>query len=214
MPETSDQQQIRDAAAAIAYALANPIRVDILTVLHDGPASQKGLAETLGLPLSKVTHHVTELAKAGAIEIAYTKKVGNVDQHFWRAMTTSSFEADDLALLTRDEHQGLTKTIVGSMMAEMLSSVGAEVIAGDVYSVTAWDRIWLDKTGYKAVNQLASEFMKRMYAVAAESAARSSETKEELKPYIMGVLSFKRSRSTPNISATLEPLGTDEQSGP
>lgn len=203
----------RDVAEAVASAVAHRLRVDILTVLHDGPASQKELSAELREPLGKITHHVNELSEAGAIEVAFTKMVGNVEQNYWRAIKTSSYWPEDLAKLTVAEHQELSRTIVQSMMAELLASLRAGRLAGDPYSATAWDRVWLDERGYQDLNKATDVFFERMHEIAAESAGRSEESGEERKPYIGAVMAFRRSRTEPNTTVTVGHLGQGEPSG-
>jgi hypothetical protein len=178
-------------------------------VLHAGPESAKGLADRLHLPLSNVSHHVNELKEAQAIELAFTKTIGNVRQDFWRATTTSTYYPDDLAKLTHGEHQWLSRTIVQSMMAEMLAALRTDRLAGDEYAVTGWDHVWLDRQGYKDQYENTCAFFDRMYDIAAESVARAAEGEEDLKLYIGGVLSFERARTEPNTSASVAHLGEE-----
>lgn len=206
MPKTSDQRKPRDAADAVAHTLAHRVRVDILTILHDGPASQKELASQLHQPLSNVTHHVNELKEAGAIDVAFTKKVGNVEQHYWRAVRTSTYYPEDLAKLTREEHQMLSRVIVQSITAELLASLRAGLLAGDPYAVTGWDRVWLDEQGYQDLNEGTCVFFNRMYEIAAESAARIADTGETPKLYIGAIQTFERSRMGPNTTVAVEDL--------
>lgn len=213
MPKTSDRPKRRDAADNVAKALAHRMRVDILTVLQDGPASQKDLARQLRQPLSNINHHINELIEADAIEIAYTKKVGNVDQHYWRAIRTSTFYAEDLAELTWEEHQMLSRIIVQSITAELLASLRAGKLAGDPYAVTGWDRVWLDEQGFRDMYENTCAFSDRMNEIAAEAAARTAETGETPKPYIGAVMSFERSRTEPNTAVTVGDLEQEEPPG-
>ena len=200
----SGRRKTRDAADIVAHAVAHRLRVDILTVLHDGPASQKELSAQLHEPLSNITHHINELSDANAIEVAFTKKVGNVEQNYWRAVTTSCFwSPDDLAALTIEEHEVLSRIIVQSITAEMLAALRAGHLAGDPYAATAWDRVWLDERGYRDLNEATGTFLARMYDAAAESATRAAETGEQLKSYVGAVMAFRRSRTEPNTTVTV-----------
>lgn len=206
MPKTSVRSKTRDASDAIAHAVAHRVRVDILTVLHEAPASQKELAEKLHEPLSTITHHINELNGAGAIEVAFAKEVGNVKQQFWRALKTSSYEPDDLARMSRDERQMLNRIIIQSIIAEALASLRTGLIGGDPYAATAWDRLWLDEQGYRDLNESVCRFFDRNFEIAAEAAARMGETGEEGNTYIASAMTFQRSRREVNTSASFERL--------
>jgi DNA-binding transcriptional ArsR family regulator len=213
VPKTSNRHKARDAADAVAHAVAHPIRVDILSILQEGgTASQKELASQLHQPLGNITHHINELKESKAIEIAYTKKVGNVDQHYWRAIKTSTYEPDELAELTTEEHEGLSRIIVQSIIAEALASLRAGRLAGDPYAATAWDRLRLDEEGYKDLNENTQVFFNRVYEIAAESAIRMAETGEEGNVYIASVMVFERGRHGPNTTLTVGHLGEESLS--
>jgi DNA-binding transcriptional ArsR family regulator len=181
--------------------------VDILTVLHEGPASQTQLAEALHEPLSNISHHVNELKDAGAIEVAFTKLVGNVEQHFYRATATSTYEAEDLARLSQEEHQAFSRIIVQSIAAELLASLRAGMLSSNPYVAISWDRLWLDEQGYKDLSDNTDQFFDRSYEIAAESADRMASSGESGKTYIAGALAFERSRIEPNTAATVGHLG-------
>lgn len=57
--------------AAVAKALAEPVRVQLLDVLrrHGAPLCQCELAPILALPQSTLSHHVNTLVRAGLVEV-------------------------------------------------------------------------------------------------------------------------------------------------
>ncbi|MBA3867156.1 MAG: helix-turn-helix transcriptional regulator [Solirubrobacterales bacterium] len=212
MPKTSERRKPRNAADAVAHVLAHRIRVDILTVLHEAPASQKQLAEELREPLSNISHHVNELKEAGAIEVAFTRAVGNVEQHFYSAAKFSA-EPEDLARLSRVDHQALSRIIVQSITAELLASLRAEMLSGDPYAATAWDRLCLDCRGYRNMNENVRQFFDRSYEIAAESGERMVKTGEAGKTYIAAAMSFERSRREANTTANVGHLAAPPLGG-
>jgi DNA-binding transcriptional ArsR family regulator len=71
----------------LARATAHPLRVSILEVLGlDGgrTLSPSDLGRELQIPLSNTNYHVTELAKAGLIELARQRQVRGATEHFYR----------------------------------------------------------------------------------------------------------------------------------
>jgi DNA-binding transcriptional ArsR family regulator len=186
--------------------------VDILSVLHDGPASAKELAALLEEPLSNITHHINELNKAGAIEVAHTKKVGNLEQHYWRGLQTTLLDVDDLATLAPAELEAMRRIITQSVMAELLSALRAGNLL-DPRASAAWDRFWLDEEGYDELADFSQQFFEGLYDISARAAARSAKSGEELKPYVGGVIAFLRGRAGTNVRANVGHLGTEEPSG-
>jgi len=78
----------------LARANTHPLRISILEVLNldDGRTlSPKDLSVELQAPLSTVNYHVTELAKAGLVEIVDERQVRGAIEHFYHvAQTTAS----------------------------------------------------------------------------------------------------------------------------
>lgn len=71
----------------LARATAHPLRVSILEVLGiDGgrTMSPSELSRELQIPLSNTNYHVTELAKAGLIDLVRTRQVRGATEHFYR----------------------------------------------------------------------------------------------------------------------------------
>jgi DNA-binding transcriptional ArsR family regulator len=71
----------------LARATAHPLRVSILEVLGlDGgrTLSPSELCLELQIPLSNTNYHVTELHKAGLIELARERQVRGATEHFYR----------------------------------------------------------------------------------------------------------------------------------
>jgi len=71
----------------LARATAHPLRVSILEILGlDGgrTLSPSDLSRELQIPLSNTNYHVTELAKAGLIQLTYQQPVRGATEHFYR----------------------------------------------------------------------------------------------------------------------------------
>jgi DNA-binding transcriptional ArsR family regulator len=71
----------------LARATAHPLRISILEILGlDGgrTLSPSDLCQELQIPLSNTNYHVTELAKAGLIELVRQRQVRGATEHFYR----------------------------------------------------------------------------------------------------------------------------------
>ena len=84
----------------LARATAHPLRISILEILGlDGgrTLSPSDLCQELQIPLSNTNYHVTELAKAGLIELVRQRQVRGATEHFYRlpepAGATQGFSA-------------------------------------------------------------------------------------------------------------------------
>jgi DNA-binding transcriptional ArsR family regulator len=80
----------------LARATAHPLRISILEILGlDGgrTLSPSDLSQELQIPLSNTNYHVTELAKAGLIELTGQRQVRGATEHFYRIPKPSRAES-------------------------------------------------------------------------------------------------------------------------
>lgn len=85
--ETATTEAIPVDWAGLARAEAHPLRISILEILGiDGgrALSPSDLSMELQAPLANVNYHVTELAKAGLVEVARQRPVRGTVQNFYR----------------------------------------------------------------------------------------------------------------------------------
>jgi DNA-binding transcriptional ArsR family regulator len=81
----------------LARANTHPLRISILEVLEmDGGRilSPSDLSHELRMPLSNINYHVTELAKAKLIDLAFKRQVRGATEHFYRALDGSRSKAN------------------------------------------------------------------------------------------------------------------------
>lgn len=74
----------------LARANTHPLRISILEVLGlDGgrTLSPSDLSYELRTPLSNVNYHVTELRRAGLLELASERPVRGATEHFYREVS-------------------------------------------------------------------------------------------------------------------------------
>lgn len=76
----SDPAQLR--------ALAAPLRVALFELLVHGPASAQALAEGLGVPRTRLYHHLKILEEGGLIEVVGVRKVRGTTERTYRAVAT------------------------------------------------------------------------------------------------------------------------------
>src|ERR1700754_2730601 len=84
----------------LARATAHPLRVSILEILGiDGgrTLSPSELCLELQIPLSNTNYHVTELHKAGLIELARERQVRGATEHFYRLPAATIARATEAA---------------------------------------------------------------------------------------------------------------------
>jgi DNA-binding transcriptional ArsR family regulator len=188
VPNTSQVQ--RSAEEAVSYGVGKRIRIEILSILHEGICSPSELSELLHLPLSTVSHHVTELAKSGCIEYVTTRKVRNAEQHFYRGIVLPNVSDEEAEALPDEEKQQYAAVILQAIMAESMSALWAgKLVSGDDRKVNLlWDWLQLDELGRDELAAEQLESWDRITEIAARSANRRAETGEEPRTVIAAPL--------------------------
>lgn len=76
----------QEPTQALLDALHHPLRRALLHryVVADEPTSPKYLADSMRQPLSRVSYHVRELAKLGAVEISGEEQRRGAVEHFYK----------------------------------------------------------------------------------------------------------------------------------
>ena len=188
----------RSVQEAVSYAVGHRIRVEIITALHDlDSASAVELSRIVHQPLSTVTHHLSELLKAGSIHIDRTERVKSVNQHHYRLFNPIFVSDEDMEKLTDEERNEIARVILQSLTAEALASFWADYLPHDPRSFLAWNWFNVDARGRDEIADEQIRSWQRIREIAEQSAARCQESGEEETSVVVAGLSFKRARTAP-----------------
>jgi DNA-binding transcriptional ArsR family regulator len=80
-------------------AVAHPVRVRILAMLDEGPASPKQLADRLGASLGVVAYHVRTLHDLDLLKLVGTRQRRGATEHMYAAVARPSFSDDAWAAM-------------------------------------------------------------------------------------------------------------------
>jgi DNA-binding transcriptional ArsR family regulator len=68
----------------LAKALSHSVRAQALSVIADGPASPKQVAERLGVDIRNVAYHVRVLQRLECIELVETRQRRGAVEHIYK----------------------------------------------------------------------------------------------------------------------------------
>jgi DNA-binding transcriptional ArsR family regulator len=92
--DRSEQLVIRDVATL--KALADPLRLEILFELLQGPSTVKSVASALGVGATRLYYHFKILERAGLIRVAGTRMVSGIEERRYEAVATGYKPAPEL----------------------------------------------------------------------------------------------------------------------
>lgn len=194
---TTKGKKDRTVEEAVAYAVAHRIRVEVLSALNERSYSAVELAQIVHQPLSTVGHHVEELLKSNSIEVAYTKRVRNITQSFYRAIEMAFYDDEEIASWPFEKRQEFYGLILQNATAEALASLWAGKISNDPRTWLSWRWFNVDEQGRQAIADEQARSWERVSEIEAESTARQLESGEESRSIIVSSFGFERSRTPP-----------------
>ena len=155
-------------------AISHPIRIRLLAMLDEEPASPVILASKLGQPLGTIAYHVRTLYDLGLLKLVSTRQRRGATEHYYRttARPTASEEAWE-ELDTISKQRLLTALIAKATDYATRSAAAGGFDAGEAHIST--DALKLDRLGWEQLAQEAKQWLARAQEIAQESAARSAE---------------------------------------
>lgn len=186
----------RGVEEAVGYALKHRKRVEILGLLNEGKRNRYELAALIGEP-HKIKHHLKELLDEGSIELAYSKRVGNMMQHYYRAVEMSFYSDEEIEALRPEERQAFAGVIIQAVMAESLAALWAGKIASDRSVWLSWRWFHVDSQGREDIADEQARHWARVRECEVESTNRCAGSGEPAKSIIVASLGHVRGRRAP-----------------
>jgi DNA-binding transcriptional ArsR family regulator len=208
----------------VSYAVGHRIRIEVLTLLHEGVYCPNELAELLGEPLGRVTHHVNELLDGGSIELARTEQVRNTTRHFYQAVELPEpasqtapapetemisprlYSDEEVAAMPTKQRQTTAGLILQSSMAEALAALWAGKLSDDPRVFLAWRWFNADAEAREEIAAEQARSWARLQEIEAEATARLAERGEQGTSVVVTALGFERSRTSHSSPPPVPPM--------
>jgi DNA-binding transcriptional ArsR family regulator len=115
MEASGEQFVIRDVVTL--KSLADPLRLQVLLEMQDGPRTVKEVASTLGVPQTRLYYHVKILERNGLIHVAGRRMVSGIEERSYQATAKSWTISPELASSVPES--GLLKAMLDVLGAEL-----------------------------------------------------------------------------------------------
>jgi len=187
----------RGVADALSYAIKHQHRVEILCLLNGGERNRYELAALIGVEPERIKHHLRELLDEGSIEVAYSKRVGNMSQNYYRAVEMPFYSDEEVAAMSIEAKQGICGVILQAVMAEGLASLRAGKMADDPRVWLSWRWFHVDSRGREDIADEQARHWERIQEIEAESTNRCATSGAPTKSIIVTSLGHVRCRRAP-----------------
>ncbi|MGN6254155.1 MAG: ArsR/SmtB family transcription factor [Solirubrobacterales bacterium] len=162
----------------LAKALAHPLRVRILTSLHKGISSPNQLAQELDEPLGNVSYHVKTLLEYDCVELVKTEPRRGAVEHFYRATDRAFLSDSDWAKIPASARKGISGSIIESIGQSATDALAAGKIDSRSDSHISDTPLLLDEQGWKELNKVLADAVKRGTQIQKEAAKRMGKDKK------------------------------------
>jgi predicted transcriptional regulator len=197
----------RGVEEAVGYALKHQHRVELLCLLNEGERNRYELAALIGEEPNRIKHHLKELLDEGSIEMAYSKRVGNMIQHYYRAVEVPFYTDEEIEALHPEERQAFAGVILQAVMAEGLAALWAGKMADDRRVWLSWRWFHVDVRGREDIADEQARHWDQVREIEAESLGRCAKSGEPTKSIIVTSLGYVRCRRAPAATPDGDPAG-------
>lgn len=175
----------------LTKALAHPTRVQILSILNDGPSSPSKIAKRLDdVSLNLTSHHIKVLRELGCVELVREVTHGGRTEHVYRATRRQHFKPDEWKEVEPHDRQPITISIlrlVSEDVGKSLASGKFDELPDNHLSRSPLD---VDQTGWEELVSILNRTLEEVLEVNARSAERARLSCEELAKVRVVMMQF------------------------
>jgi hypothetical protein len=189
------EERTKCPAGAAAYSVNHRVRLEVLTVLHQGEFSAGEVAEILDEDVRYVAGHIRDLYNAGCIEFVDYRLIGSRSRAIYRAVVLPEITDETWHAMSSEERHDASAAIVQGFLAESLSSHINHKMDEDDDLCLIWDAHKVDAQGRREIRKLLTRTWKEVLAIEGRSVNRMVESGEVGNTTVVGLHSFLRGRS-------------------
>jgi DNA-binding transcriptional ArsR family regulator len=158
-------------------AISHPIRIRLLAMLDEEPASPVILASKLNQPLGTIAYHVRTLYDLGLLKLVSTRQRRGATEHYYQATGNPAASEEAWEGLDAISKQRLLTALIAKATDYATRSAAAGGFDAKEAHIST-DALKLDRTGWEALAQESRRWLARAQEIAHESAQRSGEEGE------------------------------------
>jgi DNA-binding transcriptional ArsR family regulator len=193
--EASEKKGSRPAPAVLdqrlAKALAHPTRVQILSILNEGPSSPSKIAKRLnGVSLNLTSHHIKVLRDLGCVELVKEVTHGGRTEHVYRATKRQHFtpaEWEEVEPHTRPPITVSILRLISEDVGKSLASGKFDELPDNHLSRSPLD---VDQEGWREIVSILNRTLDEVLEVNVRSAERVRLSGEELTKIRVVMMQF------------------------
>lgn len=174
---------------AFVKGMANPLRIQIWTILNERVASPTEISKEIGARREKVIYEMKVLADLGIIEVIAKRQVRGAVEHFYRAVTRAMLEEPEWVGIPGEVKCDLRATLLRTLTDDAIEAIAEDQYDSRTDAHMSWTPLLVDEQG---CDELAGILLRALHEVIEVQA---------------GCAERLRAQDTAGISYTVSILG-------
>jgi DNA-binding transcriptional ArsR family regulator len=175
----------------IMKALSHPLRVRMLTLLHQKVASPSELADELDEPLGNVSYHMRFLADLKMVKLVRTEPRRGAVEHYYEALEPPLISDADWAQLPVALRRSLSDSTLSDIARDLKGAGEAGGFDRENMHVNRV-ALTLDAQGWDELSALLSDVLERARGIQEQSNKRRKGADAGAIPTTLVVMQFER----------------------
>lgn len=175
----------------LAKALEHPTRVEILSILRDGPSSPARIQRRLeNVSLNLVSHHMKVLKELDCVELLETVSKRGATEHIYRALGSPILNDEAWKELSPKLRKPVTATILRMISSDLARSLGSGKFDENSNVHVSRSPLNLDQEGWSEVVDLLARTLDEVIEIGARSVSRLEAGDETPTAVTVAILQF------------------------
>ena len=159
-------------------AISHPIRIRLLAMLDEEPASPVILASKLNQPLGTIAYHVRTLYDLGLLKLVSTRQRRGATEHYYKTTGHPASSAEAWERLDTISKQRLLTALIAKATDYATRSAAAGGFDAKEAHIST-DAMRLDRQGWEQLAQESRRWLSRAQEIERDAAARMAADSDE-----------------------------------
>lgn len=198
-------------------ALANSMRVQILTILNERANSTTGLARELGVEPGEIAYDVEVLRDMGRIEVVGERKRRGAMEVFYKATSRAHLDELEWPTVPDPVKGGLRASLLQTLMADAIAAIDEDTFDSVEGAHMSWTPLIVDGPGWEELVEILRVALEDVLRVSESSAERLIANDEEGTSCTVSILGYAAAIDKRKVGPPIEAgdlAGAAKQSKP
>lgn len=188
-------------------ALANSMRIQILTILNERANSTTGLARELGVEPAEIAYDVEVLRDGGRIEVVGEKKRRGAMEVFYKATSRAHLDELEWPTVPDPVKGGLRASLLQTIMVDAIAAIDEDTYDSEEGAHMSWTPLIVDGPGWEELVEVLRVALEGVLKVGESSAERLTANDEEGTSCTVSILGYGAALDKRKVGA---PVSADE----